>query len=186
MNVNAEFTVRQSVIAIRAGVLQLTGGSTSSSIVNVASASTLWIDGNTFTSTQLVFSQNSDGTNPSYYQLTVSSLAPPAITTGAVVYKGVASLVVNNFNWDGTPITGITATSSNGASANFVSVIGAPGYTYTSTRNGNNVQFSRTSNPTSSPSPTQSNGPSPAVSSSNSISINMILFFVIFVIYFIF
>jgi len=154
-NLNSAFNI--GTLTLNSGVLQLTGSSTSASIVNVAPLSTLWIDGTAFTATEVVFSQNSDGTNPSYYQLTVSSQTPPAITTGSVVYKGVASLVVSNFNWDGTPITGITATSSNGATANFVSVIGAPGYTYTSTRNGNNLQFTRSANPTLAPSPTQSN-----------------------------
>eukprot|EP01091_Cochliopodium_minus_P015700 TRINITY_DN566_c0_g1_i1.p1 TRINITY_DN566_c0_g1~~TRINITY_DN566_c0_g1_i1.p1 ORF type:complete len:1628 (+),score=421.12 TRINITY_DN566_c0_g1_i1:48-4931(+) len=173
-------------LTITSGTLQLTSSSTNARFVNVAGAATLWIDGNAFTSSAVVFSQNVDGTNPSYYQLTVSSNNPPAITTGSVVYKGAASIVVNNFNWDGTAVTGITATSSNGASNNFVSVTGSPGFTYTATRNSNNVQFSRTSNPSVSPSPTQSNGPSPAVSASISISMNMILFFAIFVIYFIF
>lgn len=173
-------------LTINGGTLQLTSGTTTAGVVNVAGTATLWVDGNALTSSAVVFSQNTDGTSPSYYQLTVSSNNPPAITTGSVVYKGAASIVVNNFNWDGTAVTGITATSSNGASNNFLSVTGTPGYTYTSTRNGNNVQFSRTSSPTVSPSPTQSNGPSPAVSASTSISMNMILFFVIFVIYFIF
>jgi len=172
-------------LTVNSGTLQLSGNSASAYQTNVAGNATLWIDGTAFTANQVIFNQNTDGTLPSIYQLTVSSLAPPAITTQAVVYKGIASVVVVNFNWDGTPVTGITATSANGVSANFLSVIGTPGYQYTSTRNGNNVQFRRTANPSVSPFPTQSNGPSPAVSSSNNIFISLYFLFAM-IIFFIF
>lgn len=164
-------------LTVTSGVLQLTGSSTSAYIVNVAGAATLWVDGTIFTSNQILFSQNADGSNPSFFQFTVSSLTPPAITTGSVVYKGVASVVVVNFNWDGTPVRAITATSSN--SANFNTVIGTPGFTYTSTRTNNDVFFARSAAPTTSPIPTQSNGPSPAVSSSNIIVLNFALIVII-------
>jgi len=177
-NLNTAFTAGD--LTVNSGTLQLTSSTTTSNIVNVAKGATLWIDGNAFSCSQIVFSQNNDGTSPSYYQLTVSSLTPPAITTQNVVYKGVASVVVVNFNWDGTAVRGITSTSSNGG--DFSSVIGTPGFTYTSTKVGNSINFGRSANPTSSPSPTQSNGPSPAVSSSTTIFINFAFLVIILMI----
>lgn len=183
-NLNSAFTLGD--LTVNSGILQLTSSTTSTSQTVVAGGATLWIDGNAFTANQVIFNQNTDGTNPSVYQLTVSSLTPSAITTQAVVYKGVASVVVVNFNWDGTPITGITSTSANGATANFLSVTGTPGFQYTSTRNANSMQFRRTANPSVSPFPTQSNGPSPAVSSSSNVIVSVYLLFAVVILFFIF
>jgi hypothetical protein len=182
-NLNSPLNIAN--LAINGGFAQFSQSTTNAAVVNVAGNATLWVDGNAFNANQVIFSQNPDGTSPSYYQLTISSQTPPAITTGAVVYKGVASLVVINFNWNGQAITGITASSANGATANFISTVGTPGYQYQSARAGNNVVFTRTVNPTVSPFPTQSNGPSPGVSSSSILSFNIVLFAII-LIFFIF
>jgi len=184
-NLNTPLTIGN--LNINLGIVQFTSNSVAvtANIVNVAGRAFLWVDGSALTTQQLIFNQAPNGDNPSNFIFTISSASPTPVQTGVAVYKGVAQVNVFNFAWSGNAITAISATSANSDSANFQYVTGNPGFNYVSTRSGNNIQFSRTSNPSVSPFPTQSNGPSPGVSGSSIISINMIIFSLI-MIFFIF